>query len=240
MCAIVVVQDQDVTAELHATGPLTRPMLQTHSPLLDGCVSCGGSRLALCFPGEQVAECRAAVGVAGVEEHAGDDLVHGLRHVDAVPVDVPRRLRAGGVDRGRAAGGEEVEVVVAAAGAAAGPEGLREAVRGGAAHDGEVGGVVVGVGDDGVRVAPAELVEGGEEAAVVRVALAVEGGDAADVVAVLGARQRHGHRQATRQRQTLHHHVPGASIQQPLQVFFLFCFVLFVFANPKIKYFFLF
>jgi len=52
--------------------------------------------------------------------------------VDAVPVDILGRLRAGRVDRRRAAGGEEVEVVGAAAGAAAGPEGLRETVLGGA------------------------------------------------------------------------------------------------------------
>jgi len=132
--------------------------------------------------------------------------------VDAVPVDVLCRARAGGGDLRRAAGGEEVEVVGAAAGAAARPEGLAEAVPGGRPHHGEVRGVVVGVGDDGARVPPPELAEARQEAAVVHVALAVDGGGAAHGVAVVGARQRHGQRQAPRQRQPLHDHVLGASL----------------------------
>ncbi|KAB8094440.1 hypothetical protein EE612_021620 [Oryza sativa] len=152
--------------------------------------------IAFVPPGEQGAERRVAV-PAVLEEHAGDDPVHGLRHVDAVPVDVLGRLRAGGGHLRRAAGGEDLEVVGAAAGAAASLEGLREAVPRRGRHDGEVGGVVVGVGDDGGRVLPPEPAEAGLEAAVVGVALLVDGGGAADVVAVLRTGQRHGQWQAT-------------------------------------------
>uniref|UniRef100_J3LUQ2 DUF834 domain-containing protein n=1 Tax=Oryza brachyantha TaxID=4533 RepID=J3LUQ2_ORYBR len=167
------------------------------------------------LPGEHGAEGRLAV-AAVLEEHAGDGLVHRLGHVDAVPVDVPGRLRAGGGDLRRAAGGEDLEVVGAAAGAAARLEGLREAVPRRRPHDGEVGGVVVGVGDDGGRGLLPEPPDAGQEAPVVGVALRVDGGGAADVVAVLRPRQRHGQWQATGERQPLHDDVLGALLQQRL------------------------
>jgi hypothetical protein len=92
-------------------------------------------------------------------------------------------------------------IVGAAAGAAARPEGLGEAVPGRAPHHGEVRSVVVGVGDNGARVLPPEPAEARQEAPVVRVALTVDGGGAAHGVAVISARQHHGQRQAPRQRQ---------------------------------------
>lgn len=171
--------------------------------------------------GDQGGEGGADEGPGGVaEEHAGDDLVHGLGHVDAVPVDVAGGLGAGGGDLRRAAGGEDLEVVGAAAGAAAGLEGLGEAVPGRAAHDGEVCGVVVGIGDDGVRVCLPEPVDPRLEVVVVLHALLVDGGHAAEVVPVLRPRQRHGQRQAAGERQPLHHHVLGPPLQQPLPLFF--------------------
>lgn len=70
----------------------------------------GAGSLAVAFTGggDQGGEGGADEGPGGVaEEHAGDDLVHGLGHVDAVPVDVAGGLGAGGGDLRRAAGGED-------------------------------------------------------------------------------------------------------------------------------------
>lgn len=69
-----------------------------------------------------------------INELIGNSLIHGLREMNAVPVDVLRRVGArGGV--GGPTGGEDLEVQVAGAGAAAGSEGLGDAVAFGGGED---------------------------------------------------------------------------------------------------------
>lgn len=129
------------------------------------------------------------------EEYAGDDLVHGLDHVDVVPVGVAGELDAGGVVLRGAVGGEDLKVVGAAAGAATGLVGLHEVIPFGVAHGGEVRGVVlVDLGDGDARMRPPESIGHRLQVVLVMQALLVDGHHAVEVVHVLWPCQSHGQR----------------------------------------------
>lgn len=135
----------------------------------------------------------------------------------AVPVDVPPGVRAGGGHRWRGTRGDQIEVEGAAAGAAAGLEGLPEAEGLGVLQNGAMGGGVVGVGDDGTWMAAAELIQPRLEQGVEGGAAAVLGGGAREVVPVVSSRdegQREG--EAAGERMPLHDHVLGAFLEEGL------------------------
>jgi hypothetical protein len=86
------------------------------------------------------------VGIGSPEPAIGDAVVRRLGEVDAVPVDVRRRVRAGG-HAGHPARGAQVKIVLAAATAAAVPQRGVEAEARRRGREGDDGAVQVGVGD---------------------------------------------------------------------------------------------
>ena len=95
-----------------------------------------------------------------MKEQLCEYLIRRFGQVGPIPVDIFAWIRACSGDRGGGASGHQVKVVAPATRSAASFKGLPESKFLGVFNDVMVGGGVVSKGNDGGRVAPAELNEG--------------------------------------------------------------------------------